>query len=338
MPSSWPEQLSETHFARTRDGWRIALHNYPRNSKKFPVLLCHGMGSNRHDLDFGREKSLAKFLHRNGYDVWVVELRGAGASTRPRWWNGRRYDWCFDDYVAHDLPAAIRLILRHTGASAVHWVGHSMGGMLAYPIMQTVDEGLIRTATTIGAPLMTDKKNAELAGLLNPLGLRLLSLLPYVPQRFTVGLGAVSESLLELALTRMDGLLWNSRNMEREDLRELARLAVENLPVALLRQMHNWYETSSFSSFYQSWNYVEHLRRVKTPLFVIAGAADGLCPPEDCRLAYDLVASTEKRFAVFGTESGCKLDYGHVDLVLGREAFREVFPEILGWLEEFNDI
>lgn len=328
----------ETHFVRTRDGWRIALHNYSRASKKYPVFLCHGMGSNRFDLDFGEEKSLAKFLHRNGYDVWIVELRGAGHSTKPQPWNDRRWDWCFDDYVFHDLPAALHYVLRRSGMSGVHWIGHSMGGMLAYPMMQTVDEGTLRTATTIGAPLMTDEKNANLAGTLDG-PVDWLRFLPFVPQQTLLkAVLPLAPLFLDMVTSRANGILWNSENMEKKDLVALGNTAVENLPVALIRQMREWYRTSSFCSFYRRWNYVEHLRRVHTPLHVITGAADGLCPPADCRVAYDLVASKDKRFSIFGKEAGHKVDYGHVDLVLGRHASREVFPEILGWIEGFNDV
>ncbi len=327
---------AETHWVLTRDHWKVALHNYARGTKKHPVFLCHGMGSNRFDLDFGNEKSLAKFLHRNGYDVWVVELRGAGLSTKPQWWNRRKHDWCFDDYVLHDLPAALHYVLRKTGAPGVHWVGHSMGGMLAYPILETVDEGTLRTATAVGAPLMTDEKNAELGGLTGPVDW--IRFLPFIPQR------ALARALLPLGrwgieqfMRRADGILWNADNMDPDDVAALGRLAVENLSVPLLLQMREWHKTSTFCSYYRRWNYVSHLKRVHTPLHVITGAADGLCPPADCKVAYDLIGSKEKRFTVFGREGGHKLDYGHVDLILGRHASREVFPEILSWIEGYND-
>ncbi|MEW6778216.1 MAG: alpha/beta fold hydrolase [Bdellovibrionota bacterium] len=327
---------SQTHFVRTRDGWRVALHNYARSTKKYPAFLCHGMGSNRNDLDFGVEKSLAKFLYRNGYDVWVIELRGAGDSSKPRPWNRYRYNWCFDDYVQHDLPAAVHYVLRKTGSQGIHWVGHSMGGMLAYPMLGTVDEGTIRTATTVGAPLMTDEKNASLAGFTAKVDW--LKYLPFIPQRTLLSLLQPFQGLLvEQALEKMNGLLWNSENMDMDDMIELGKTAVEDLPVPLLRQMREWYLTSTFCSYYRRWNYASHLKNVKTPLHVITGAADGLCPPADCKLAYDIIGSKEKKFSIFGREAGHKVDYGHVDLILGRHASREVFPEILGWMEGYND-
>ena len=39
--------------------------------------------------------------------------------------------WCVDDHLFKDLPAAVALVLEESGARQLHWVGHSMGGMLA---------------------------------------------------------------------------------------------------------------------------------------------------------------------------------------------------------------
>jgi predicted alpha/beta hydrolase len=111
--------------ARTRDGWSLALHRYEarRGAHRTPVILCHGMSSNRWDMDGPRGVSLAQYLARRGYDVWVVELRGAGRSTRPTWWSGKRYNWRFEDYVYHDAPALLRKVLKERApVGSTGWV------------------------------------------------------------------------------------------------------------------------------------------------------------------------------------------------------------------------
>ena len=80
--------MSETtptqHHASTRDGWRITLHHRPPRpgAHGSPVILCHGMGSNRFNMDGPGRASLARHLNAAGYDVWGLELRGAGRSRR----------------------------------------------------------------------------------------------------------------------------------------------------------------------------------------------------------------------------------------------------------------
>ncbi len=142
------------YMARTRDGWRLALHRYTpaRRAHGTPVLLCHGMGSNRFNMDGPGNTSLARALHARGYDVWLLELRGAGHSQRRFGPTGLFYQWTFEDYVQHDAPAALRLVRRVTGWKRVLWVGHSLGGMVAYGLLMTPAADSVAGAVTWPRP------------------------------------------------------------------------------------------------------------------------------------------------------------------------------------------
>src|SRR5512142_662756 len=80
-----PSGEDELVFGETRDGWRIAVgRRLPRGAPRLPpVLLCHGLSTNRASLDSGMERySLAAHLARAGFDCFALDLRGHGAS-RP---------------------------------------------------------------------------------------------------------------------------------------------------------------------------------------------------------------------------------------------------------------
>ena len=51
------------------------------------------------------------------------------------------------------------------------------------------------------------------------------------------------------------------------------------------------------------------------------------------RHVHEAVGSRDKRFLEFGRASGCKEDYGHIDLILGKRAKDEVWPHIRAWIE-----
>lgn len=90
-----------------------------------PVVLLHGSFSNRRfwcsPLGIGAGAHLA----RQGFDVWILELRGHGLSPRNRDYTKNRVS----QYVRYDLPAVAAFVQEQNGL-APHWVGHSLGGIV----------------------------------------------------------------------------------------------------------------------------------------------------------------------------------------------------------------
>ncbi len=336
---AWFERQRDVHArmyrVRTRDGWRLALYRYQpqRGSHRTPVFLCHGMSSNRWDMDGPGRISLARYLVRAGYDAWVVELRGAGRSMRPNWWNGKRYDWTFEDYVNHDAPAALSEVLRETGAHQVHWVGHSMGGMIAYALLMGPVSRKIASAVTLGSPTMSAVGHPVL-----DFGLPYRGLLRYVPRRLPLGtLGRLGAPLAPVLATLLSDSIaelgWAPGNADVSLLRALMLTAVDDLPASLLREFARWYETKAMSDRYSIFDFTEHLERITAPVLVIAGNHDGLTPVRDLQYVYDRIASRDKAFRIIGKEDGSAHDYSHADLILGLHAPDDVYPLILEWLE-----
>jgi pimeloyl-ACP methyl ester carboxylesterase len=323
------------HSARTRDGWWLALYRYVprRRSHHTPVLLCHGMSSNRWDMDGPGRVSLARYLVRRGYDVWVVELRGAGRSTRPTWWNGKRYDWTFEDYVYHDAPAALQKVLHETGAHQVHWVGHSMGGMIAYALLMSPVHQKIASAVTLGSPTMS-----KVGDPLLDFGVPYRSVLRFLPRRVPIGtlarLGAPFAALLARVISRtINELGWCPGNGDVRLYRTLMLTAVDDLPASLLQEFARWYETKAMVDRYHMFDFTEQLERIQTPILIIAGSKDKLTPACDLEEVYRRVASRDKAFQIIGKQQGFAHDYSHADLVLGLHAPDDVYPVVVGWLD-----
>lgn len=326
--------------ATTRDRWRLALYRYPtpRGSHGTPVLLCHGMSSNRWNMDGPGRLSLARYLARKGYDTWVVELRGAGRSTRPTWWNGKHYDWRFEDYVYHDAPAALRVVLRETGAERIHWVGHSMGGMIAYALLMGPVHNKIASAVTLASPTMSEVGHPVL-----DFGLPYRSLLRFAPARVPVGLaarlGAPLAPLLYWILQRPIGELgFYPGSLDAAAMRVLMLTAIDDLPASLLREFARWYDTKAMSDRYAMFDFTEHLERITAPVLIISGSRDELTPARDLEYVYEHVGSRDKAYRVIGKAQGFAHDYSHADLVLGKHAPDDVYPLIFEWLEQHRDL
>jgi pimeloyl-ACP methyl ester carboxylesterase len=107
------------HHAVTADGVTLALARYAGTVKhNVPVLLTHGLFSNRQVC-----APLAQYLAREGFDCWVLELRGHGASEKP----ATRPDP--EAWGAYDVPTALDAVRAVTGQGTVQLVAHSVGGL-----------------------------------------------------------------------------------------------------------------------------------------------------------------------------------------------------------------
>jgi pimeloyl-ACP methyl ester carboxylesterase len=320
-------------YAETSDGWKIALYRYlPKNGPipgQAPILLCHGLGANRYNLDAPGRLSLARWLVKKGFECWVIELRGSGKSTRPTLFNGKKFNWNFDHYVNYDIPAALELIQQTTGQGQVHWIGHSMGGMVAYAYLITHDPAPIRSIVAIASPSFAHLAH-PLIDRLTPLR-RILKFLPRIPY---AGASALLVPIMPLFRPTIGRLFANPKNMRTFDLQRLVAIVPQDLPLTLLAQVLDWYADKGFVDDYKRLEYFRELGRIKTPAFILAGTFDRLTPPADLRYVYDEISSKDKKFILFGRDSGCRHDYGHIDLVLGKYAREEIYPHIHQWLME----
>jgi pimeloyl-ACP methyl ester carboxylesterase len=316
-------------FARTADGWDLALHHYPGTRSDLPpVVLVSGYACNRHFMDFDDDYSLARFLARRGSDAWVLELRGHGHSDVAV---GRRRGWTFDDLVRFDVPAAVAHVLSHAGGRRLVWIGHSMGGMIAYaalgvsPAVRDAMAGLVTIASPMGFPPVTSRMMRSLGEVIVRLPLP-----EHLPQR---GMLVALWSVLRWSPGMVQAGM-NPANINVDVFGRALRRFMSNVPRAKLRQLARWSLSGELRSCDGSVDYRANLSRITTPALIIAGAADRLAPPDMVRFAYQSIGSAQKRYREFGVHEGDSADYGHVDLIFGRRAPEEVFPVIGDWIEQ----
>lgn len=315
----------EVHFVTTADGARLALYRYrPRGAelRREPVFFCHGLGASKYNFDFDDTYSWARKFAAAGFDAWVVDLRGAGASLPAKRWN-----WNFDDYARYDVTACIEHIRAQARSEKVHWVGHSMGGMLLYAYLGTVHPEWIRSGVTMGSPVRFAGKR----GVKKALSLAfLLDYLPYVPVRTATQF--IVPLIPYTGWNPISRAQMNPANVDLTYIRRVAYNAVHHLPPALLKQFADWAGNDCFRSYDKQVDYQKGLANIKVPMFVIGGAGDNLVIPPNVKHAYDLLPEGNKRYLELGRASGFKEDYGHIDMVFGKHANQEVFPLVLDWV------
>ena len=356
--------LAETELARqyyytqTEDGHTLALRRYQPDklsADKAPVILCHGLSYNLMFWDINEDVSLARYLARAGYDVWSLSLRGAAPSSQPlnsglrklgrfklepemlNKFQGRlndlqMTDWSVDDHMKYDLPTAIGLVQRETGYQRLHWIGHSMGGMVMFGYLQQDGaESGIKSFVAAAVPMVVFHPLSEPFDVLvkNEAALDIGSRI--MGSSAPASLGSVFGDLG----TPMDKLFYNGKNIDTETLKRLHYLVEEEISSGQLKQLLNMVRSERFSSLDGSIDYTSRLGQVNTPIYCLVGTVDNMATIGAVQYVFREIGSSNKQYGLFGRVNGHRNDYGHDDIIIGKHAKEEVYPRIVEWLEQF---
>ena len=315
-------------FVTTPDGARLALHRYRPSAaavRRDPVLLVSGYGLNRHALDFDDRYSWARRLAAAGFDVWLLELRGSGHSR----FAGRR-DGSFDDYVV-DARTAVAHVLDDTGAERLHWVGYSLGGMLLYAFLSaSPDAAPVRSGIAVEAPVDLSGYQVDAISRRVFTALRRVGIVQRLPYRL---LTVLLQPALPLLLRRPAFAQWmGPDNIDRSMLRRVMLRVVDDVPTALAAQLLQWVEDGQWTTA-DGRDLLARIGEVQVPILVVTGRGDF---SRRARQAIDRFPSGTVTAIECATDHGFSVDYGHADLLFGRNAPEEVFPHVLAWLERHD--
>jgi pimeloyl-ACP methyl ester carboxylesterase len=294
-----------------------------------PVLLVHGTNARYRVYDNGAGFGLAPYLARQGFHVFALELRGRGLSLPRRLAPRARVlarGWSLYDMMNRDLPRAFELVLARTGQPALDYVGHSLGGMLAFELLSRTHDPRVRRLVCVASgdarALLMGKARAKgeprsvnVGMLLAPFALAW----PYTPIEWATKLAAWG-----LALTP----------------RWMFSLATADAVERQVLQRFLWHGTSGISAK-KFWSFGSFYRRARRgasehvlsyPTLLITGTGDRTMPAARVRDVALRIAHADVRVVEFGRAQGHGADYGHTDLLIGRHAEREVFPCIAEFL------
>lgn len=290
------------------------------DATRAPVLLVHGFGQNRYAWHLPA-RSFANHLAAAGFDVFNLDLRGHGRSRHL----GARRCRGIEDYVREDLPAAIDEIRLLSGNRPVWIVGHSLGGLIAYASAPTLTAAVAGVAS-IGSPYHFTRGSLTLGAL--AFVVRALHVapmpnasLPLAPVGFTMrSLRWFAESPFYPLPVRG----WHAGSCEPHVLEQHLRLAFDRAALAEMRDLFDWGGQRRFGG--RESDYVERFETMDLPLLVVAGANDDLAPPPSVRPAFLRSRARDKTYRA--------LPFGHIDLLVGRDAPKTTWSLVTGWLDK----
>lgn len=319
----WEEEpkATEVHTVRTSDGWRIKLYrSFDKENAGEPIFLCPGYTGNPFSFTYPKNASMVDSLVERGFDCWVIDLRGNRRSEPPI--GTSRYTGRFKDHYTKDIPSALDHICTITGYEQVHWVGHSMGGLLLYAYAATQDTERIASVTSIGAPPGFTDLNITIYPKVNSF----ITTFPFIAERYMRGLVPLGQ-----LITREDNPLpMNGANMSQD---VTFFNIIEMPPVEVTRYLFDCAENHRWVLEDSDIDMEDFLPTIELPIHLLAAPLDNLGMERAIESFYDSVASRDKQLTILSRAHGTELDYDHVDMIYGKNARTEVYEPIGSWIQ-----
>jgi len=305
-------------FIETSDGAKLALYRISEGSLG-PVVLVHGLGVNRYNFLLGPDGGLANYLADKGFEVFAVDMRGVGNSTK-----GKRND--FKSIALDDFPLILDAVESLTGKNP-QAVGHSLGGMIIGTYLASTKSPKLRAAVIVSSPTRFREGS---------LFYELLTKFPKASVNFSQ---VPYEGVLRVfspifgGTNPYAGLGYAKGTINDATLRAVARKAIERPPKELMGDVVSFVSRDCMCDSNKS-SYIENIKYARTPLLILAGANDVIATPEAVRVWFELSGSEDKDFVEVSRANGFSVDAGHGDILLGDYAAKEVYPIIARWLSQ----
>jgi polyhydroxyalkanoate synthase subunit PhaC len=309
----------QPHWTQSEDGWSAPLWRLPPppGATGEPVIIAPGAGLGPRSVDLSAERSLVRFLHARGFDVYIFSHRGCADARRP---NGP----CiidFDSIVRHDVPAALAMVKAISGAERVHWVGHGLGGQCLVGHIASDGEEDIAAGVLMSTPVRFKS--------LKTTARRVAAVARHLPADWQIPNRMIQEILT--VASRQSDLSRLTRRMEGPMARAMLTEATADLPLGLIQQVAQWHSTGQLTDRGNRFDYLEGLSGRRSRILVMASPDDALCSLDAARPVFEKLAPGAGEWLTLAP------GWGHLDLLAGADADRVVFPPLTDWLEEQQD-
>ncbi len=322
-------RADELHRIETDDRWQVQLARYkPAGDEGEPILVVPGAFGNQFSLTSPAGDSVVDVLRERGYDCWVIDLRGSRSSQAPL--GKSRFDVSLDDYLQYDLPAAIAFIRKTTGFRQVHWVGHSMGGVLLYAYELMHGDKHIASGATLAAP--PGFANLKLRRWEIP-----LSLIETMPGICELWVRAVAPLIPLLRLnTPIKPFNWS--NVHKGINASVFYNMVEILPPQVADSLSFAAAKHQLRVNDDHTDVISGLKTLQIPLLSIYGVSDCFIPEANARIFFEALPKKDKKMIMLSKANGCEQDYGHADVALGANGRDEVYGAVADWFDAHSSV
>jgi pimeloyl-ACP methyl ester carboxylesterase len=337
-----PLPPAEVHSVPTSDGTAVRLTRYKFGTKG-PLIMAPGYGNAARAFAIDTvPKNLVQYLGEHGYDVWLLDYRAS--PDLPSSFT----QFTVDDIATRDWPAAVDTVRRETGTDEIQAMGHCVGGLSLFMAIGGGMEGL-RSATfssLAGHPIPTPGNQARafarLATIFRLLGIKGLDT-DYDPNRWD---GKLIETVMKNVPFRhiydnpvarriyfIYGDVYDYENINKPTMETAVPSFFGNGNITFFEHISLMIRASEARDARGRDVYLEHLDRFKLPINFITGEHNKMFVPKGLQRTYETL---RRAHGPRNYTHHVISDYAHLDLWLGTNAERDVWPTALAELEKHN--
>jgi cholesterol oxidase len=329
----------EMHAVTTSDGTEIRLTHYALGTKG-PIVMAPGYGNAARAFAVDTVPlNYVQALGERGYDVWLLDYRASPDLESSR------TQFTVDDIAMRDWPAAIGEVRRLSGADSVQAMGHCVGGLSLFMAIGGGLEG-VRSATfssLAGHPIATPgnqlRAGVRLATLFKKLGIKGLNTdydPKYLPDRAvellmrSVPFRHVHDSPVGRRIYFIYGDVFDFSNINDETMDAAVPSIFGISNITFFEHISRMIRKGRAVDRTGADAYLANLDRYRIPITFLTGEHNRMFVPKGLKRSYDLVRGANDpglyKHIVFD-------DYAHLDMWLGENAARDIFPTALAELE-----
>jgi pimeloyl-ACP methyl ester carboxylesterase len=333
---------AEVHSVPTSDGTEVRLTRYKFGTKG-PLVLAPGYGNAARAFAIDTvPKNWVQYLGEHGYDVWLFDYRASPDLKASH------TQFTVDDIAMRDWPAAIERVRNETGHDEVQAMGHCVGGL---SLFMAVGGGMggLRSATfssLAGHPIPTPgnqaRAHARLATLFKLLGIKRLDV-EYDPTRVD---GKVIETVMKTLPFRhiyddpvarriyfVYGDVYDYENINQPTMTDAVPSFFGGGNMTFFEHISVMIRAGEARDAHGRNAYWANLENFDFPINFITGEHNKMFVPKGLQRSYDTLrrAHGPKNYTHHVVDG-----YAHLDLWLGANAERDVWPTALAELEKYN--
>jgi polyhydroxyalkanoate synthase len=316
-----PIGTTEKEVVWTHRNTTLYRYRSDRRREPVPLLLVFALINRPAIFDLRPGSSLVEFLLAEGFDVYLLDW---GVPDEADAETGLDY------YVCDALPWAVREVRRSSGADEVSLTGWCIGGTLCAMYCALHPEAPVRNLMLLTTPI--DGRESLYGTWLEYLDIDgVTDAVPVIPGRLI----DEANKLMKPVANHWSSYrrLWQGvrdGDPRRDAYQAMSKWIADNppFPARAFREWVTWIykEGQLVRGEVELRGRTVDLRSIDQNLLVVTAQADHIAPVANTTPLFELVSSTDVTH----------LDRpgGHIGLLAGSSARKQIWPSIAGWLHE----